>query len=305
MSRKWAVSRARAAVVGVLAGALCAVACSGPDAAGGAASDGSAALDSDSGDAIETAGFSRRSLCPECPLVPAGGESSDFGGTPHPCALVEQSTLIDADAAARLGFDVPTLVQLVERDFDEALRWTPEDTGRGTPPAGYEEQTRVQGRAQIISYSYVSLEPKSCDGTNCWIDGQEWECADRLELGIEAELRTLDGAVEARAIGYAFQGRPGFPFESPAGTVFANLRDVRGSLQLSLPQGEDIQRAVLITDLFYKPERIEGDIHAYVLQSTGPSTATLYYPIGGHWPDVESAPTPREKSAVCLRGRQM
>jgi hypothetical protein len=124
------------------------------------------------------------------------------------------------------------------------------------------------------------------------IDGQELECPDRLELGIEAELRTLDGAVEARALGYAFQGRPGFRFESPAGTVFANLRDVKGSLRLSLPEADDIERAVLGTDLFYRPDRIEGDMHTYILLRQGPVTAALYSPLQGHWPDVEGPPAP-------------
>ena len=114
--------------------------------------------------------------------------------------------------------------------------------------------------------------------------------SDRLELGIDAELRTLDGAIEATASGYVLQGRPGFSFESPAGSVFADLREVRGTLQLPLPAGTAIARAVLSTDLFFKADRIEGDIHTYILVSDGSVSSTLYYPLGGHWPDRPESP---------------
>jgi hypothetical protein len=251
-----------AAVVVVAAGALGTVACgeSGAENGPGAAPNESGAAPNESD--VEPA---------------VGGESSDFGGTPSPCVQFEQLTLTDADGAAALGFDVRALVSRVERDFDEPLRWMPSSTTYSALSAPSPLPTRVQGRATILSYFYVSLDPESCEGTSCQFESGSLECSDRLELRIEAQLRTLDGIVDATALGYAFQGRPGFSFESPAGTVFTGLPDIPDTRPLSWLEFTQLGDAGESTSLYFNDERTEGDVH-----TRAPA------PLWGHWPDDEA-----------------
>jgi hypothetical protein len=217
-----------------------------------------------------------------------GGESSDFGGSPSPCLMFERMTLIDADAATALGFDVPTLVSRVERDFDEPLRWMPGGATYSALSAPSPLPTRIQGRARILSYFHVNLDPESCDGTSCSFGGEPLECSDRLELRIEVELRTLDGIVDATAVGYTFQGRAGFSFELPAGTVFGGLPDIDRARPLSWLEFTRLGNANESADLFFNDERIEGDI-----RTRAPA------PLWGHWPDLaDEPPAPPEVAEI-------
>ena len=232
-----------------------------------------------------------RSVCSDCPAV-AGGESSDFGGSPHPCTLFEGHVPITEARAVELGFDMASITSLIEREIDAPLRWTESAPNRGGAPKGYEQQTRIEGRARRGDWlTYVGLDPERCAGTTCRGDDVgQWTCSDRLELGIEVELRTLDGAVSATASGYVLQGREGFSFETPAGSQRANLRDVSGSLKLFPPERPAIVLGLLMIDLFFKPDLIEGDLRPYYQLSARPGTAEDYIPLSGHWPDVPALP---------------
>lgn len=233
-----------------------------------------------------------RSVCGDCPGL-AGGESSDFGGgSAHACTAFEQPQSITATRAAELGFDMERLVSLIERDIDAPLRWSANDA-LGGPPTGYEQETRIEAKPRLGDWiTYFSLDPERCTGTSCSDDDYgDWTCSDRLELGIDVELRTLDGAVNAQASGYVLQGREGFPFgDRAAGSQQANLRDVRGSLQLSPPAGSALERAVLSIDLFFEPEQTEGDLHLYLWFREDAVRRSLYEPLHGHWPDVPMPP---------------
>ncbi len=211
------------------------------------------------------------SVCSECPGI-AGGDSSDFGGgSPDTCVVFERPQSITAARAAELGFDMERLVSLIERDVDAPLRWSVSDA-RGGAPTGYEQETRIEARPRLGDWvTYFSLDPERCTSTRCYDDDVgEWTCSDRLELGVEVELRTLDGAVSATVSGYVLQGREGFPFgDRAAGSQQANLRDVRGSLQLFPPASAPIQRAVLSIDLWFEPAQTEGDLHLFLWLADG------------------------------------
>jgi hypothetical protein len=143
----------------------------------------------------------------------------------------------------------------------------PQPTQLGAAAAGYEAQTRVQGNARITSYTHIGLDPNACDGMTCRVASTEEEmiCSDRLEVGVDAELRTLDGAVTAEVKGYGLYGRAGFPFfEVPAGSMFANLRDVSGTLQLFPLQGYPVEHGRLLVDLFFGAERTRGSMTPYL-----------------------------------------
>jgi hypothetical protein len=233
-----------------------------------------------------------RSVCSECPAV-AGGESSDFGGSVDICVQFEEHVPISDARAVELGFDMARLTSLIERDIDAPLRWTEDVRNRGGAPKGYEPQTRVEGRARRGDWlMYVALDPERCVGPICRDDELmgEWTCADRLELGVEVELRTLDGAVSTTASGYVLHGREASPFARPAGSARANLRDVRGSLELFPPASPPLVSALLMIDLFFEPEQIEGDMRPYYRLSARPGTAEDYEPLSAHWPDVRAVP---------------
>ena len=198
--------------------------------------------------------------------------------------------------ATELGFDLPTLEGRVERELDEALLWTPQAMGPGGPATGYEPETRIRGHMSIRSYSYVGLNPEACSGTRCIIDEREWDCsadADWLELGIDAEFRTLDGAVAAMATGSVAQGRPGASFESPVGYVSAELRDVYGTLQVFPDAGRTIVSSELRTSMFFKEERTEGSLSVSILMADEVMGRTEYLPLYGQWPipQTEVAPS--------------
>src|SRR5688572_745449 len=63
------------------------------------------------------------SVCPGCrPL--AGGESSDFEGGLAACTAFARRTAKSDEQAIELGYDMPRVRSLVERDFSAPLRWT-------------------------------------------------------------------------------------------------------------------------------------------------------------------------------------
>jgi hypothetical protein len=240
--------------------------------------------------ALGLAGCETSGLCPTCPPL-TGGESHDFGGTPSACALVEETSLIDAARASELGFDVPLVTERVQREVDAPLYWT---TGSGALRAsGFDRQTRVQATVTVTSYSYVAIDPEACDGFDCpvirvgnEVVAEDLVCPDRLRLGIEVALRTLDGAIETTAVGYALWSRPGFSFgqdgealagSPPAGSAFASPRDVRGSFRVS-PESS-LHDAVLITSLYFKPDSTEGEIS--LSDGTGEGTLGMY----AMWPN--------------------
>lgn len=232
-----------------------------------------------------------RSVCLDCPGL-AGGESSDFGGgNPHPCTVFEQRFPISDARALELGFDMARVTALIEREIDAPLRWTESAGYRAEAPTGYQPETRIEGRARRGDWlTYVALDVERCPGNLCYdADYGEWECSDRLELGVVADLRTLDGAVNATVSGYVLQGRPGMSFETPAGSQFANLRDVTGSLELS-PPGSRTVLALLVVDLFFNPEGIAGDMRTYFSFANADGTSGEYAPLSGHWPDVALPP---------------
>jgi hypothetical protein len=231
-------------------------------------------------------GTETSSVCAECPLQ-AGGESSDFGGTPHPCSHFELRSPIDRTRATDLGFDVDELEQRIERPIDAPLHWKPEDSRAGGPASGYQPETWIEGTAKLSGwYAYVGLDPARCEGTEC-ADAEvgEWTCSDRLELGIEAQFRTLDGAVNAFASGYVLLGRPGASWgETPGSSLRANLRDVNGSLRVFPDQKLPILEALLMLDLYFKADRTEGDLRPFLVLRDSPATVVHYLPISGHWP---------------------
>ena len=232
------------------------------------------------------------SVCAECP-VQAGGESSDYGGTPHPCTAFELRTELDRARAVELGFDVDELERRIERPIDASLRWTPADPRGGGAASGYRAETWILGSVQLSGgFTQVRPDPARCDGGAC-SDPElgDWTCFDRLELSVEAELRTLDGAVDAVVSGSVLQGRPGDSFgDTPAGSLRENLRDVHGSLRVFPDQNFTIAGALLMVDLYFKAEHTEGDMRPVLVLRRSPETGVDYHPLRGHWPATSAEP---------------
>jgi hypothetical protein len=230
-----------------------------------------------------------RSVCEDCPEQ-LGGESSDFGGTPHACVSFEERVPIDRARASELGFDVAMLEQRISRAIAAPLRWTARTTGGGGPAAGYAAQTWIEGHVTIQSYTYKRLDPAACSGTRCLTDVlEEWTCSDSLELGVSAMLETRDGAVSAHARGYVLHGRSGFPFgDRPAGSVIANLRGVIGTLEVAPDPGLEIVYAGLFADLMFDDAATIGFVRPDLLLRERNSVRHVQYnPLLGRWPDPE------------------
>jgi hypothetical protein len=246
------------------------------------------------GSSTTTGDGAGKSVCPACPEL-AGGESSDFGGTPNPCVQFEEHSPIDAARASELGFDVPRLQALVAREVDAPLHWRQNDAPLyGGAASGYEPETRIVANVVITGYRHVALDEAACDGNECLVaDGEQpLVCSDRLELDVRAMIHSADGAVAATTNGYILQGRAGFPFaEVPGGSMFANLRDVRGTLEVAPDERTEIVRAVLSVDLRLGPERTEGDLRPHLLLQVGDVQFADYLPLFGSWPDALESPT--------------
>lgn len=251
-----------------------------------------AGSDLEKGTAPDPSPTEARSVCAECPVA-SGGESSDFGGTPHPCAHFEQRVTIDRGQASELGFDVDEIEQRVERTIDSPLRWRvrSEFLDGGAPPSGYRAATRIEGRARFAGwYVHVRLDAARCDGTSCFDpEVGELSCSDRLELGIEGDFRTLDDAVSVKAAGYLLQGRPGLSFEDPASTLRSNLRDVTGTLELCPDESLKIIQGELFIDLRLLRDVTEGEIRPVLLLHRPPATSTIYGPLVGTWPSNDDS----------------
>jgi hypothetical protein len=185
------------------------------------------------------------SVCPTCrPL--AGGETTDFATAPSlaPCTrFYLEPAAIDAAHAIDMGFDVDVAKQRLERGVDAALVWQPMATETGQPAAGYTAATRVQIAAHATSYAAVRLDPEVCDGTTCTprdggVAEEQNPCSDYVSVGVDLQVKTLDGAVDAAASGTvflfhrAFEEFPDNESAQPVGQARADLRDVAGSLQL-------------------------------------------------------------------------
>lgn len=230
------------------------------------------------------------SVCPSCPAM--GGESSDFGGTPHPCKLFEQPVPIDAARAAELGFDVATLEGRITRDVDAPLYWRSDEGDRTVLGArGYEQETRIHMSTRVLGHTHIALDAESCAGTICREPGapDEYSCSDRLELDVEADVQTADGALAARMRGYALYGRDGFSFhEVPAGTLFANLRDVTGKLELSEPS-QPIDSAQLLVNFYLEADQTSGEISTNLLLRVGGDGRRALRPLFGVWPERPTA----------------
>ncbi|MEY2937312.1 MAG: hypothetical protein RL033_8061, partial [Pseudomonadota bacterium] len=227
-----------------------------------------------------------RSLCPGCPgqvSLPMEVLGPDSG--PDPCTLVERRSDIDRARAIELGFDVDTFEQRVTRQFRAPFRWSHYDYQGRTPARGYEIETWIEGEVTSGSYRLVELDPTLCVGNDCDFDGNEWRCSDRLELGIEVGLRTLDGAIEMHASGTALSARRGFAYgDSPDGTVFASLSDATGSLDLLPDPKLAILSADVVTYLRFEPDQTEGVLRPGITL-TGGSTYYTHI-IDGYWPDL-------------------
>ncbi len=237
-------------------------------------------------------GAEATSVCAECP-VQAGGESSDYGGTPHPCMTFEVRTEVDRERAVELGFDVDQLERRIERPIDAALQWMPADPRGGSAAAGYLTETRISASVRPSDrFTHVGPDPARCDGSAC-SDPElgEWTCAERLELGVEAELRTLDGAVNAVVSGSVLQGKPGGSFaDTPAGSLHSNLRDVYGSLRVFPDPNFTIVEARLMVDLYFMADHTAGDVNPAIVLRSSPASAVHYRPLRGHWPSTPADP---------------
>lgn len=239
----------------------------------------------------------RGSLCGECARWNPGGETTDFGSTAA-CGQAYLEREVDRAEAEELGFPLALFHELVEQPIDAPLTWAVQDTKGGGPARGYEPETRVRGAFEVRSFTYYSLDPERCDGTQCLLeDGTSTEqagCDERLLLvNVSGELETLDGAVE---VSFAKQPvsirRPG-QNDDIGVAAQANLRDVHGTLEFD-PAVPEPRKGVLNLSLAFADddEGAHGVIDFGIYPDWDnlpeerpdiPSDLSYYAPLEGHW----------------------
>jgi hypothetical protein len=57
-------------------------------------------------------------------------------------------------------------------------------------------------------------------------------------------------------------------------------------LELFPVENQTIERALLMIDLSFRADCIEGDLRPSILLSELPGTGVEYIPLSGHWPDA-------------------
>lgn len=225
-----------------------------------------------------------QSICPGCPTGVSFPVLFGADAGPDPCKLAEQRSDIDRARAVELGFDVDLLEQRVTREIRAPLRWSNDDNSGRTTASGYELETTIEGDVTVGSYHHVALDPALCAGQDCDLDGSPTRCSDRVELDIEVDLYTLDGAIQTHASGSALSARSGFAYgEYPGGIVFASLSEANGSLDLLPDPTLPIVTADVVSYLRFKVDQTEGDLRPSITQAYGPAYYT--HNINGHWPD--------------------
>jgi len=241
------------------------------------------------------------SVCPTCdPEV--GGETGDFGGTPTVCEGLSNAVLVERADAIALGFDVEELERRVARPIDMPMRWTTSETAGGGPATGFATDTRISAKLSSTGvFHHVRVDPALCDGTTCRRDEHEvpqGSCDDRLELGVRAELRTLDGALQAATEGVAVRSREGSASAQQASsrepyfTTRAALSEVTGTLRLAPRPGAFRYRTLLIFYAYLLPGGCKGELSPTIMVEDSEETGTLYHPLYGSFPPnpVTAAP---------------
>jgi hypothetical protein len=202
--------------------------------------------------------------------------------------------------------------QRIERGVDAPLVWQPMVTDTGQPAAGYTTATRVQITAHAASYASVRLDPEVCDGMTCTprdgsVAEEQSPCSDYVTVGVDLQVKTFDGAVDAAASGTvflfhgAFETFPDNDSAQPVGQARADLRDVAGSLQLlpALPTPYvgrlEIQFELLANAthgwLWPIVTTVDGaqDTASDGVDYLAPSIAE-YRPLQGTWPPAGASP---------------
>lgn len=235
---------------------------------------------------------------PVCPLCKpsSGGQTSDFdGGSTTACSLFLERQPADASALAERGIDLSEVESAVTREFDVPLHLEPGDArDSGASVSGYERTTRLVGRTTPLFHEYLSVNETLCDGQTCrnvegTLDWPEQDCRDqeRLETRYTAHLRTTDGSFEGDFTGVALlmQIEP-----HPFGSALADIRDVTGTLRLTIPD-KGRYTARLRADLYFHPDEVNGWFGLDLARFDGDGTGAQYLLLDGTFPEQPTAPT--------------
>jgi hypothetical protein len=172
---------------------------------------------------------------------------------------------------------VSELERRLARPVDVTLAWTASETRGGGPASGYQPSTRVTANfSSRRTYKHVRPDPQYCDGTTCNFPGDtvpQASCARRLEVDVEATVKTADKAVEATLRGTAWSTVPGSNGEADsfAEQVIIETRtllsQVRGTLRVSPEPGASSYRTSLALQA-----RRRCSVHSHPRRSATTST---------------------------------
>lgn len=209
----------------------------------------------------------RQSLCPSCL---AGGETGDFGGTPHPCSVVSSTVAIEHAGAQALGFDVGEIERRLAQPIDAPLRWTSQPLETGSAPSGYAPETRISATIELSSsWQHWRPDPAYCDGSICRraefdLELEQAGCPQTLGARVLVRIATADGALVAFAPGSVLVRKRASVDPAPDEPVYVDaaidLREVSGSLLLAPDTTLGPHVGVLRISVRRTAEELEGDL---------------------------------------------
>jgi hypothetical protein len=238
-------------------------------------------------------------ICAGCETL-AGGETSDFTGTPDlrcgPFRIVDAVTF---EQAEDIGFDVNAARALLERRFAASFAWKldrdfiPGDVQNDPGVvSGFLPETRVEGDIELLGTArYGHLDPARCDHGICTsMDGVLQECGyveSELSLDASVDLQTEDGALSLAEIGVQPTFLLGPVTSIPLGFQL-DLGALQGTLRLER-QHPGPTRGTLQGTLHAHPEGIRGSLQPLLGPVPGDGLTSwnddaFFRSLVGHWP---------------------
>lgn len=227
------------------------------------------------------------SVCPQC-LPWAGGETSDFGGTPFSCDRVSEQNEIEIAEAESAGIGVARLLSRLETTIELPLRWEVAHIETGPSASGFETSTNIVIQHRIVG-SVLRVKSASddyCDETTCSrgeTTVQRASCESEVAFDVQAEVQTTDGAIQAQLNGIAVAKRRGGVFDEASVGLAIDLREALGSLGVHPSESFGQYTGVLRLMSEFSPNHVSGVVWVDLVSETRRFLPMV--PIQGVWSD--------------------
>jgi hypothetical protein len=208
-------------------------------------------------------------VCTRCKIgaqVSMGGAGSSLA--PTPCQQSETGVPVDTQTVRALGF--ADALDVLERDVEIPMKWSPRETSYGAPASGYTPTTTVRVRTTV---SALEHRVPSMMG-----------CADSVVATLDTRLTTGDGAldVSGQLLAPLTHGEA-----APMAQGSLDLAGAKGTLML-YPNAADapVAGAAWVGARFW-PDRVRGQFVVAISKISERSSdvsSFTYDPLTADWP---------------------